>query len=435
VGQAYLEGDIIYLTDVPSNYVSITSGLGEATPRCVILVPLKNHETVEGVLEIASFKVWKKFETDFLIRVAEILGSAIAAIKVNEQTKKLLSESQTYAEQLKIKEEEMRQSLEELNATQEAMAAKSQEAIAQNNKLNAVLDSASDAILTLDETGRIESNNRSFSILFDYTEEEIKSLKLASLVSPRDPELREQFLRSCFELSSEKIISQRLEMRRKDATFFTAEIMMNSAQLGSRKIYTLIVRDITERIKAEHDQLQYIEELRAQEEELKQNMEELEATQEEIHRQMKETNKANRELDARILALNTSTIMSESDLFGTITYVNEKFCEVSQYSREELIGEPHNLLRHPDMPKEVFALLWKNIKGGKVFRGIVKNRKKDGTHYWVDAVISPVLNEEGKPEKYIGVRYVIEDEDLAQKLFHNQLVHLGLVKTMNKVAE
>jgi methyl-accepting chemotaxis protein len=80
----------------------------------------------------------------------------------------------------------------------------------------------------------------------------------------------------------------------------------------------------------------------------------------------------------------------------------------------------------PDMPKEIFRALWTNIKGGHVFRGIVKNLKKDGTHYWVDAVISPVLGENGKPEKYIGVRYLIEDEELGQKLFDKQLYELGL---------
>ena len=113
------------------------------------------------------------------------------------------------------------------------------------------------------------------------------------------------------------------------------------------------------------------------------------------------------ELRVRAEITNLTSIVSESDLKGDILNVNEKFIEVSKYSREELIGKPHNTTRHPDMPKEVFKELWSTIGRGKPFRGIIKNRAKDGTPYYVDAVIAPVLGENGKPRKYIGVRYDI----------------------------
>lgn len=428
VGQAYLEGDLIFLKDIPKNYVAITSGLGEATPRCVVLVPLKNNDVIEGVIEIASFEIWKKHEVDFLRKVSEILGSAISAIRVNDMTKKLLGESREQAEQLRSQEEQLRQNLEELNATQEAVERKSKEAFIQNTKLNAILDSAVDAILTFDERGVIETINRAGVKLLGASESELVGMRLGTVLqnakmSNGKVEFNE-LLRD-----HAKIIGQAIQMeaKRSDGNNVPIELSMNVAEVDGKKIFTGILRDIAERIKSEHDQQQYIEELRAQEEELKQNMEELQATQDEIHRQMLETAKLNRELDARVAALNVSTIVSEADVYGGIVYINDKFCEVSQYSREELIGKPHNTVRHPDMPKEVFRLMWQTIKQGKVFRGIVKNRKKDGTHYWVDAVISPVLDDEGKPVKYIGVRYVIEDEQQAQTLFDNQLRKLGLL--------
>ncbi|MEN9835277.1 MAG: hypothetical protein RL011_1470, partial [Pseudomonadota bacterium] len=81
----------------------------------------------------------------------------------------------------------------------------------------------------------------------------------------------------------------------------------------------------------------------------------------------------------------------------------------SKYSREELIGKPHNTTRHPDMPKEVFKEMWATIGRGKMFRGIIKNRAKDGTPYYVDAVIAPILSERGRPKKYLGVRYDITE--------------------------
>ena len=112
---------------------------------------------------------------------------------------------------------------------------------------------------------------------------------------------------------------------------------------------------------------------------------------------------------------NLTSIVSEADLKGDILNVNEKFIEVSKYSREELIGKPHNTTRHPDMSKEVFKEMWSTIGRGKIFRGIVKNRAKDGTPYYVDAVIAPVLGENGKPRKYIGVRYDITAAEIERQ--------------------
>ena len=113
------------------------------------------------------------------------------------------------------------------------------------------------------------------------------------------------------------------------------------------------------------------------------------------------------ELKARTDIMNMTSIVSEADLRGDILSINEKFCEVSKYSREELLGKPHNTTRHPDMPKEVFREMWATIGRGNPFRGIIKNRAKDGTPYYVDAVIAPILGDNGKPRKYLGVRYDI----------------------------
>jgi methyl-accepting chemotaxis protein len=121
------------------------------------------------------------------------------------------------------------------------------------------------------------------------------------------------------------------------------------------------------------------------------------------------------ELKVRTDIMNLTSIVSEANLKGDIMSVNEKFTEVSQYSREELIGKPHNTTRHPDMQKEVFKTLWATIGRGEIFRGVVKNRKKDGTPYYVDAVIAPILGENGKPKKYLGVRYDITEAEIERQ--------------------
>lgn len=121
------------------------------------------------------------------------------------------------------------------------------------------------------------------------------------------------------------------------------------------------------------------------------------------------------DLRVRAEIINQTSIVSESDLKGDILCVNDKFCEVSQYTREELIGKPHNTTRHPDMAKDTFRELWSTIGKGKSFRGVIKNRKKDGSPYYVDAVIMPVLGENGKPRKYVGVRYEITAAELERQ--------------------
>ncbi|WP_201353475.1 PAS domain-containing protein [Hydrogenimonas urashimensis] len=96
-------------------------------------------------------------------------------------------------------------------------------------------------------------------------------------------------------------------------------------------------------------------------------------------------------------------IISRTDLKGIITYVNDTFAEISGYSPEELIGKPHNILRHPDMPKSAFKEMWETIKAEKTWEGYVKNMRKDRGYYWVYAVISGVYKE-GKVVEYKSIR-------------------------------
>jgi PAS domain S-box-containing protein len=108
-------------------------------------------------------------------------------------------------------------------------------------------------------------------------------------------------------------------------------------------------------------------------------------------------------------------LLSEANKHGTITMANDAFCEVSKYTREELLGKPHNIIRHPDMPKELFKHLWETITAGKVFRGIIKNKAKDGTPYWVQTTIMP--HEHNGETLFLSVRYVIQDHNLATSQF------------------
>lgn len=120
-GQCWIDGAPVYLTDIPKDYVKISSGLGMATPRCITIHPLKVNDVIYGILELASFEQLKAYHKKFLEKVCENIAAAIATVKINDRTRKLLEKAQLNTEQLKSQEEEIRQNMEELQSTQEEM--------------------------------------------------------------------------------------------------------------------------------------------------------------------------------------------------------------------------------------------------------------------------------------------------------------------------
>ncbi len=106
------------------------------------------------------------------------------------------------------------------------------------------------------------------------------------------------------------------------------------------------------------------------------------------------------------------SLISETDTKGFITFVNRKFVEMTGYSKEEVIGEPHNILRHPDMPKAAFEEMWSTIKSGTTWEGYVKNLRKDGKYYWVIVNIIPKLDENENIIGYIASRKVPDRNQL-----------------------
>ena len=127
VGQAWQENDMLYITDVPENFIKITSGLGDANPKCFLIVPLTVNDETFGVIEMASFNPFEDYKRDFAKKLAESIASTLSTAKINERTKILLEQSQQQQEEMRSQEEEMRQNIEEMKATQEEMGKKEKE--------------------------------------------------------------------------------------------------------------------------------------------------------------------------------------------------------------------------------------------------------------------------------------------------------------------
>lgn len=111
-------------------------------------------------------------------------------------------------------------------------------------------------------------------------------------------------------------------------------------------------------------------------------------------------------------------LVSETDEKGIITFANDDFCEIAGYSREEMLGKPHSIVRHPDMPKAAFKDLWDTVKAGKVWTGIVKNAVKDGGYYWVYATVYPMISC-GSKRGYMSCRRMATRDEIkkAEELY------------------
>lgn len=171
VGQCYLEKEYIYLSEIPENYVSIRSGLGEANPTHILISPMKLNEEVFGIIELASFQPYEDSHREFVEKVGESIASTIQGLQVSLETKKLLEESQLKAEQLQAQEEEMRQNAEELEATQEEMERQSREMGAFNQAV-----SISTMVAEFDRNGKVLEINSQLELQTGWDNEDLVNL-------------------------------------------------------------------------------------------------------------------------------------------------------------------------------------------------------------------------------------------------------------------
>lgn len=171
IGQTYIQNETLQLNDIPTDYTKVISGLGEASPQHLLIVPMRVNQEVFGLLELASFNPFPSYQIQFIEKLGENIAATISNVKANEKTKQLLEEAQLLAEQLRAQEEEMRQNVEELQSTQEEMARKQQELEATNKKME------SNEIVLKKALDKGKNKEQEFIQMLKDKEEEINQLK------------------------------------------------------------------------------------------------------------------------------------------------------------------------------------------------------------------------------------------------------------------
>lgn len=275
-----------------------------------------------------------------------------------------------------------------------------------------MLDGSHDMIFIIRiNDGYIDYVNETVLRTLNYSLDEIRTLGIDRIRRPLKSD--EPFYRHLQELKQIGKLTDYAMILKKDGIEIPIEANVRYLHRGGIDYNIAIVRDITERF-----------EFQKQLELLNLQLENSVFQKENILHQTIAF------LNGYKLALDAGNIVSKSDLQGHITYVNEKFCEVSGFTREELIGKPHSIVRHPESDSAVFKQLWITIRSKQIWTGILKNRKKGGGYYWVDMAIVPIIDETETIVEYIAVRHEItqlikQQEKLEQVLTTDPLSGFG----------
>lgn len=275
-----------------------------------------------------------------------------------------------------------------------------------------LIDKTSDAIFSLSSDYHILSWNKAAQLMYGYEPEEVllktvDSVLQAGVTSEYRFETRKKLIEQGFWAGE-------IRHRKKDGSFFWVflSVTLSKDAKGNVDEYICICRDITEQKKLEEERKEIAEKIER-------------LAQQRLEESLKE-------IDDYKYALNRSSIVAITDAKGIITYVNDNFCNISQYTADELVGKTHRIVNSGYHPKEFIKNLWQTIREGKVWKGEIRNRRKDGSYYWVDTTIVPFVNKDGEPYQYLAIRADISGRKVAEnelKLLNEELEQRVLNRT------
>ena len=352
IGTCALEKQTIFLKEVPDSYLRITSGLGHANPKCLLLVPLNINEDNHGVIEIASFNEYSQYQIEFIEKIAESVASTISGVKINLRTAKLLKESREQAEIMASQEEEMRQNMEELQATQEEAARQSERFVSFSNSVNNTLIKAE-----YDLNGNLLSANENFIKKMGYSSfSEISGKNIKIFINPLDQEwfdsewLRIVRVREIFEGEIKHITKAG-----KDIWMLATYTQVYGQQNELNNILFLGI-DATEQKKQLGD------------------------------------------FEEQLLSIDKIYPRALFSVDGSILQINDILCNILDYQIDEIKKKSiFDLISVEE--KEGFQNTWENISAGKIYEGQLIFTSRTGSEKWLGVVFNEIRDINGEISK------------------------------------
>jgi len=382
VGTCAQERATIFLTEIPENYIEITSGLGKSKPLSLLIVPLKLENVILGILEIASMKILQEHEIQFVEQLSEIIAATLSSVKINERTSRLLEQSRKQTEEMVQQEERMRRNMEELQRAQEESLRKETEISGILNTVN-----ASSLLAEFNVNGRFSDINDKFQLLIESPREQIIG-KHHSDYAVTD-KYSEDYKQFWTELREGKTIHKTEKYRLFSGAEIWLEETFSAIMDNNRKVLKImmIAHDITQ----------------------------TKTQQEALVKQANELVRRSMEMQSLSTAVDNSMIQSELLPDGIISAVNENFVALTGYSKRELLGK-NNRLFLKDIEKEQFEKIWAEVIKDKTYSGAIRRTKPTGEEVWLMATFSPVKDEQGNIYKVYFLAQDITEKRLKYQL-------------------
>jgi methyl-accepting chemotaxis protein len=409
VGETVLRKQTIHIKKLPENYLSISSGLGGAMPAELVLVPLKVKDEVVGVLELGTFTAFRTSHIEFLEKIGERIATSLLSVQANQRNNDLLNEAQNLAQQLRAQEEFLKQNMEELQTTQSAIT----EA---NDKLSSLLVNVPGMIFTQrkeDATWSINFVSEGAKILTGYEPQAIVNgqVHFTDLIHPDDFKTTYQ--------ESDKIVSKAIA----EKTVYEIRYRLVDAYKNVKYVWEKgnglyddngqliglqgFVTDITSQVEVNQRMQEQLEEMQAQEEVINQTFEQMQTLQ-----KISEDN--NTELQNTLKAIDKVLVILELNPDRTVKYVNEKFCEISQYTSEEIVGKD---LAFYVLEEDLANMdtLWLDLLQGQPMMREIRRLRKDKQLFWLQAYYIPTIDAKGNLVKITTMSTDITEQKNKEK--------------------
>jgi PAS domain S-box-containing protein len=384
-GTCALEKERIFITDVPPDYFDVASGLGSSLPNCILLVPLKVAGRVVGVIELATVRLLRPFEIDFVESLSERIASSLMAVRNSEHTSRLLEQSQAQAETLKEQDSAMRESMKKLEQAQQESSTKESEITGILNAIN-----LSTLVAEMGLNGRFTSINEQFLMLLESSEDQVLG-KLHSdfAMVDRSSDEYKAFWATLKEGTS---VSNTERYR-----------LFSGEEVWLHQTFTPIINN--------EGRVNRILNIAM-------NLTGERTLQAELQTRELEITRKGLDMQTLNQAVNASLIKCELDAEGIIMLVNDNYCEASGYTRKELLGRNYRLFLK-DMEKEQFEKVWKEVLKEKVYEGSLRRSKPTGEEVWLVSTFSPVKDEAGVIYKVYFMGMDITEKRLKYQLLED----------------